>query len=658
MAVGALICSLAATVGTEPALLVLATVIVGVLLAAALIRPAVALMTLLVSEFSNAAIVFAVPGLYIATLGFGVLSTLIALRQPEMRARLRHTPIVAVTLLACYLLSLIPAVWFTEAPAATTDKMVSLLKDCVVLVIVLVLAHFVNRPWWIAAAIVLTLAVISTMTVINQVVLGAQPSTFGGFATVSTHALGENITPRHAGPLPDSNFWGRNLVLGLPLSYALMHRSMFIGRLSRVGWGLATAAILGGIYLTQSRGTFLAAGVLTLAWAVASGPRIRRRALLVAPLIPLMLLIPGVGNRLLNLASVFENRAAYTVDPSLVARAAAQEIAIVVFRNHPIFGVGPGSFQLVFSEYATRTPGVLTGSSSAAPHNIYLEVAAESGLVGLAGWLVLIIGIIALSARTVIRLAGAPQDGPLGTPTRALAAGTLAAVLGWSVASLFLHLAFFRPILIVFALAELLNTGTRDIAVQQPPSAAEANARAARVLRDSVVIVVIAVIATGATTACGLVTLGDPRYTAQARFTLLPAPGTYRSYALNVRNLNLVLPTYAAMIQGGQPPSRVQVDAEPATGLITMTTQTGDQMETERLLAQTIAGAPLAIQHFGGDRSYRLIQVSPIETTVEPSWSGRAIALTMVAMLAELIAIVLVARNIRSRQRHRLEVGW
>jgi hypothetical protein len=273
-------------------------------------------------------------------------------------------------------------------------------------------------------------------------------------------------------------------------------------------------------------------------------------------------------------------------------------------------------------------------------------------LVGLVGWLVLVIGTIALSARTVVRLAGVPQDGQLGTPTRSLAAGALAAVLGWSVASLFLHLAYFRPVLIVFALAGLLHTGTHDIAARQPALAAEASARAARSLRDSSVVAFIVVIATGAVTASMLLMLEQPRYTAKAQFTLLPAPGTYRSYALDVRSRTPVLPTYAAMIQSAQPMTRVRVDAEPATGLITMTAQTGDRIETEHLAAQTIAAAPLSVQRFGADRAYRLIQVSSIETTVESSWSARAITLTTIAVLAELGVITLIVRHVRRRHKH------
>lgn len=657
LGVGALVGVLAMTVGSGPALLALAVVTGLAVGIAALLRPAVAMVLLVVAEFSNAGVVLPVPQFYSLTLGLGVLSALLALRRPELRQRLRHPPVVPIVLLACYLLALLPAAWFTLTPTATSEGMVFLVKDCAMLLVILLLGTVVARPWWIVGAMVATLAVISAMTLINQIALGAQPSTFGGFATVS-HALGENITtPRHAGPLPDSNFWGRNLVLGLPFSYALMHRAVGSGRRThQLGWGLATVTMLGGIYLTQSRGTFLAALVVTVVWVVASGPRVRRRALLFTPLILLALLVPGIGDRLVNLTAAFENEPAYTIDPSLVERSAAQEIAALIFADRPLFGAGPGSFAQVVQDYATRTDGALIGNTSA-PHNLYLELGAESGVVGLTGWLVLIIGIVVLTVRSLIRLAGMSPDGRSDAPTRVLAAGVLAAVVGWSTASLFLHLAFFRPLLIVFALAGLLHVHTREAAARQTPAGVRTSAAAARGLRDGSIITVAAVLAAGAVMTQGLLTLGEPQYRVQSRFTLLPAPDTYPTYALDVRRRVPVLPAYAAMIQSAQRSTGVQVDAEPASGLITMTTYGVDQAATESRLGQAIATAGQAIHEFGGDRGYRLVQVTPIEATVEQTWSDIAITLTTVAVLAEVGVIVLIVRYIRKHHRQQRRAG-
>lgn len=651
LALGALVGGLAVTVGSSAALIALGTVVGGIVVIAAALRPAVALSLLLVSEFSNAGVVAPVPEFYSLSLGLGLLSAGLALRRPEMRARLRRPPLLPVVLLCCYLLSLLPAVWFTATPSATSEVMVFLVKDSVLLVVVLLLAQLVDRPWWFAGAIVLTLAAISGLTLINQLLLGAQPSTFGGFATVSK-ALGEDITTlRHAGPLPDSNFWGRNLVLGLPLAYALVHRAVLAGRrLPQAGWALATAMLLGGIYLTQSRGTFLTAGVLTVVWVVASGPRVRRRALMFTPLLALVLLLPGVGNRLLDLTTAFEGGPSYTIDPSLIERTAAQEIAWLIIADRPLFGTGPGSFPEVVYEYATRTDGALIGSTSA-PHNIYLELGAESGLVGLTGWLVMVIGMVALTTVALIRLAGAPPDGRGGAPTRALAAGVLAALLGWSLASLFLHLEFFRPVLALFALAGVLHHSTREMPEQLGPAAGQASSAAARGLRDGSIIAVVAVLAAGAVATQGLLTLGEPRYRVDARFTLLPAPNTYPTYALDVRRRVPVLPAYAGMIQSSQTATGVQVDAEPPSGLITMTAHGVDRVQTEMRLSQAIDGADQAVRRYGGDRGYRLVQVSPIETTVEQTWSQPAITLTVLAVLVEVGVIALIVRYIRQHHR-------
>ena len=71
-------------------------------------------------------------------------------------------------------------------------------------------------------------------------------------------------------------------------------------------------------------------------------------------------------------------------------------------------------------------------------------------------------GCLVLSVRSIVRLAGAPRDGPDGAPTRALAAATLAALVAWSLASLFLHLSLVRTLWVVLALAGLLHTLTKD----------------------------------------------------------------------------------------------------------------------------------------------------------------------------------------------------
>lgn len=54
------------------------------------------------------------------------------------------------------------------------------------------------------------------------------------------------------------------------------------------------------------------------------------------------------------------------------------EITIEEIKNNPIFGVGPGNF----NNYAQKCLGYNLRTSDLSPHNIYLEILAEYGIVG------------------------------------------------------------------------------------------------------------------------------------------------------------------------------------------------------------------------------------------------------------------------------------
>ena len=75
------------------------------------------------------------------------------------------------------------------------------------------LIQLAGQQWVVAAAFVLPLAGLSLLTAIDEFVFNGTQS-FAGFSTL-TKASGEMVTTRrYGGPLPDSNFWGRHLVMG------------------------------------------------------------------------------------------------------------------------------------------------------------------------------------------------------------------------------------------------------------------------------------------------------------------------------------------------------------------------------------------------------------------------------------------------------------
>jgi hypothetical protein len=68
-----------------------------------------------------------------------------------------------------------------------------------------------------------------------------------------------------------------------------------------------------------------------------------------------------------------------------------------MFREHPLLGVGSGTFARAFSEY-NADPGMQYGSLSA--HNLYAQLLAEQGLLGLLSFL----AVLALAVGPLLRV--------------------------------------------------------------------------------------------------------------------------------------------------------------------------------------------------------------------------------------------------------------
>ncbi len=350
-------------------------------------------------------------------------------------------------------------------------------RDLVTLPIVMTLLVMTRRFDRAARVAVAVVAVLAGLTMVQEFVVG-NATTFGGLSNLPiAEADVGGLTARHSGPLDDPNFWARNLVLFVPLTLSfLLHRAPW---LTRAAWLAAAAALLGGLYLTQSRGGLLAVGIAVGAWTVLLGRRYARFLLLAPVAAVLLVAIPGVGSRLATLVDLEEARAGGG-DESLVGRAAIQDAGFEMFRDHPAVGVGPGSFVLLMPEYARRL-GLATAEGFAA-HNLYLEMGAEGGVLGLAGWMVffgaaMFVALRALIASSRLNRGSSPSLAML------LSAGALAGMVGWGFASLFLHLADLRSLLVVVGLAAALDVDVRAragalVAGRRPEMAAPALAAA------------------------------------------------------------------------------------------------------------------------------------------------------------------------------------
>jgi O-antigen ligase len=78
-------------------------------------------------------------------------------------------------------------------------------------------------------------------------------------------------------------------------------------------------------------------------------------------------------------------------------RATENLVAVHMFADHPLAGVGPGEYAVLYRDY-TREIGS-DDRSLRAPHSLPLEIAAEQGLGGIVAWLT----VAAVLVVTIIR---------------------------------------------------------------------------------------------------------------------------------------------------------------------------------------------------------------------------------------------------------------
>lgn len=303
-----------------------------------------------------------------------------------------------------------------------------------------------RRTAW---AVIIAGGVLAGLAVIQQL-LGWFDQSFGGFARVELRNIqGASAGFRSEGPM-SANYFALVLVAVVPLA---VDRALHETRLAARLLGAAAGALaLGGIYFTYSRGgvvALVATCIPMLAWV----PR-RWLALGGATLaLPLALLTPQIlsseyGQRLLALREVVgASGSSAPQDRALRGRMSEVTSALMMFRDHPILGVGFGQYESHYHRYAQQI-GLDGRREKRQAHSLYLEVAAESGLVGILvfGGLLVYGAVGPWRARDALKARGE-------TDAARLAGAVGLAFVGYLIGSVFLHLSYPRYLWLMVGIA-------------------------------------------------------------------------------------------------------------------------------------------------------------------------------------------------------------
>jgi putative inorganic carbon (HCO3(-)) transporter len=176
-----------------------------------------------------------------------------------------------------------------------------------------------------------------------------------------------------------------NLVAPFCLVFALRGTDQALRTLSK--WCLALASV--ALLLTQSRGGLLAYVAMLMVNAYLLAPDRKTRVRRLALVLVVCLLAAAV-------AGLFFQRLGEIDDYTAVSRLAIWGGAFTVFARSPVVGAGFGNLRPLMGGLLGLPEGWMGDA-----HNLYLELLAESGLVGLMAFAVLIICALRAARRCV-----------------------------------------------------------------------------------------------------------------------------------------------------------------------------------------------------------------------------------------------------------------
>lgn len=280
---------------------------------------------------------------------------------------------------------------------------------------------------------------------------------YGGFAQVqSNFATGAETLqgaveqPRLAGSIGEKNRFAQNMLMLVPLGLFQLwiYRSMWARLLALILTGLI---VIGGA-LAFSRGAAVAFVLMILILVLLRYIKFYQLLLLVLGAALVLWMFPQYGARLATLnvfssvASSDSTAALSGADGAIRGRATDMLAALLIFKDHPLFGVGPGMVQFYTQDYS-RDVGFRYLTNNPQAHSLFPGVAAESGILGL----ICFVLILFIPLRDLVR---ARKQWLVSHPDWSyLATAFFQVLVSYIVTGLFLHLSYMRFLYLMIALA-------------------------------------------------------------------------------------------------------------------------------------------------------------------------------------------------------------
>ncbi len=270
----------------------------------------------------------------------------------------------------------------------------------------------------------------------------------GGGFSVADGLEGKLFRLRLAGPIGEKNRYAQAMLAIFPLALFRIwgEKSHLLKALA----GGATLLILSGVLLSFSRGAAVAMIgllVITTLWGYI---RVHQAIFVVLVLALLIAVVaPDFVVRLDSLRGVtgLFSEEGDKADGAIVGRETSNLAALHVFLDYPILGVGPGQYYKQYSQQYANALGLRFFDVNRRAHNMYLETAADLGIIGLSG--LLAIFIVPMIQLDKLRRYWSQRYPPYANMVTAF----LLSMISYMATAVFLHLSYLRYVALLWALA-------------------------------------------------------------------------------------------------------------------------------------------------------------------------------------------------------------
>jgi putative inorganic carbon (HCO3(-)) transporter len=285
------------------------------------------------------------------------------------------------TLMILYGAVLLLSSFFAVDRGIALGDVIDYAKEIIILIVV-VYSLESPRSWQNTGWIILGTIGLLTLLGAYQILTGNFEQSFFGLATVRLDSFNGSPATRLNGPIGDPNFYGQLLAAMMPLAiYRVIDEEKMLPKLGGV---VLVGLILFNLINTFSRGAFLALAAGLVFIALERKVRIEMAAILLVLVVLFYPLLPkDYRERIASLNLLTSNKATATyADESIRGRTAEFRAGLQMWADHPLLGVGYSNYENVYQEYAPRV-GLEYRTEEREAHSIYIEAAAETGLLGL-----------------------------------------------------------------------------------------------------------------------------------------------------------------------------------------------------------------------------------------------------------------------------------